>query len=56
MIVSWNVRDLNKISRHLIEIAAHLKKLQVSCVALQETRVKRDNAEKIRKKFGSRWC
>lgn len=55
MILSWNVRGLNKKARHL-EISAHLKNLLVPCVALLETRVKSSNAGKIRKVFGAHWC
>lgn len=54
MILSCNVRGLNKSTRHM-EISADIKKLQVSCVALLETRVKEVNKDKIRRQFGSMW-
>lgn len=52
MIVTWNVRGLNKRARH-IEIGAHIKNMQVSYVAMLETRVKLNNVNKIRKVFSS---
>ncbi|XP_058751689.1 uncharacterized protein LOC131624791 [Vicia villosa] len=54
MIVSWNVRGLNKKSR-CKEVAAHLKKLHASCCILIETRVKEHNANKIRHWLGTNW-
>lgn len=51
MILTWNVMGLNKRTRH-IEIEAHLRNLNVSCVALLETKVKEKKAKKIRKVFG----
>lgn len=54
MIVTWNVRGLNKRARH-IEIGSHLRKMEVSCVALLETRVKENNANKIMRILGNNW-
>lgn len=54
MIVTWNVRGLNKIARHN-EIGAHLGNMKVSCVAMLETRVKENNANKVRRVFGVNW-
>lgn len=54
MILAWNIRGLNKKARY-IEIGAHLKTLNVSCVALLETQVKRNNANKMRHVFGNNW-
>lgn len=45
--ISWNVRGLHKRSRY-IEVGAHLKKHQVSCFALLETRVKINKVDKKR--------
>lgn len=54
MIISWNVRGLNKkaISTH---VGAHIRKLHVHCIALLETRVKIKFVEHVRKKLGSGW-
>lgn len=52
--LAWNTRGLNKKARHL-EIAAHLNSMQMPCIALFETKVKRNNAERIRSKFGNKW-
>lgn len=54
MILTWNVRGLNKRIRHL-EIRAHLKNLHVPCIALLETKVKQNNTHKIRHQFGQDW-
>lgn len=54
MMLTWNVRGLNKKSRHN-EIWAHLKTLGVSCIALLETKVKKNNATKVRQIFGHDW-
>lgn len=51
MILSWNFRGLNKASRHS-EIRSHLSKLNCALVALLETRVKKDKADRIRRKMG----
>ncbi|XP_058756016.1 uncharacterized protein LOC131629234 [Vicia villosa] len=52
--ICWNVRGLNKHARCL-EVGAHLKKLQVSCLALLETRVKINNSKIVRKRLGFDW-
>ncbi|XP_058771902.1 uncharacterized protein LOC131645245 [Vicia villosa] len=52
--ICWNVRGLNKSARYL-EVGVHLKKMQVSCLVLLETRVKIGNSESIRKKLGLNW-
>lgn len=49
-----DVRGQNKKARH-IEISSHLKKLQVPCAALLETRVKVGNKDRVRKVFGLGW-
>lgn len=54
MIVTWNMGGLNKRERH-IEIGAHLRKIKTSCVAMLETRVKENNANKIRRMFEGNW-
>ncbi|CAK8575881.1 unnamed protein product [Lathyrus sativus] len=54
MIVTWNVRGINKEARHR-EIGSCLSKFNVPVVALFERRVKNKNADNIRKKFGSGW-
>ncbi|KAL5132045.1 putative ribonuclease H protein [Glycine soja] len=51
MLVSWNIRGLNKAGK-LREISSHLLNLQPSIVVLIETRVKEANAHKIRGKLG----
>lgn len=50
MLVSWNVRGLNKAGK-LREISSHLLKLQPTIVVLIETRVKQEKAQKIRDKL-----
>ncbi|XP_058759242.1 uncharacterized protein LOC131632512 [Vicia villosa] len=54
MILSWNTRGLNKKAKSS-EIGAHLKQLQVSCIALLKTRVKVNNAEHVRNNLGRHW-
>lgn len=51
MIATWNVRGLNKATRHM-EIGSRLRKLKCACVALLLTRAKKTNAERIRNKLG----
>ncbi|XP_058776937.1 uncharacterized protein LOC131651282 [Vicia villosa] len=50
MIVSWNTRGLNNIGK-LKEISSHLHELRPNISILIETRVKRNNAEKVRAKL-----
>ncbi|XP_058767824.1 uncharacterized protein LOC131641534 [Vicia villosa] len=52
--ICWNARGLNKTARCL-EVGVHLKKMQVSCLALLETRVKASNSESIRKRLWLNW-
>ncbi|XP_058723318.1 uncharacterized protein LOC131595086 [Vicia villosa] len=52
--IVWNVRGLNKHARCL-EVGAHLRKLQVHCIALLETRVRNKNCGTIRKRLGFQW-
>ncbi|XP_058768386.1 uncharacterized protein LOC131642116 [Vicia villosa] len=52
--LAWNIMGLNKRARH-VEIGAHLKRLQINCAALLETRVKKNKADEIRKRFGNKW-
>ncbi|XP_058762288.1 uncharacterized protein LOC131635665 [Vicia villosa] len=54
MIIAWNVRGLNKRARHM-EIKAHLHQFHMPCISLLETRVKENNASKIREVFGNKW-
>lgn len=50
MILSWNVRGLNKKARSK-EVSSRLSKLQVNIAILVETRVKMENARKVRGRF-----
>ncbi|XP_058776934.1 uncharacterized protein LOC131651279 [Vicia villosa] len=52
--ICWNVRGLNKSARCL-EVGVHLKNLQVSCLALLETRVKANKSDSVRKRLGFNW-
>lgn len=54
MIVTWNVRGINKEARHK-EVCSYLHSFDVPIVALLETRVKKHNADRIRSKFGNKW-
>lgn len=54
MIVTWNVRGMNKEARHK-DIYSSCSEFQVPIIALLETRVKNNNAEKIRNCFGNKW-
>lgn len=51
MILTWNVRGLNKTTRHK-EVGSHLKKLNCACVGLLETRVKVGHAMRIKNRLG----
>lgn len=42
MILTWNVWGLNKGARH-VEIGSYLKQMKYACIALLETRVKKEN-------------
>lgn len=53
--ITWNVMGINKRARHM-KIIAHIKKINVSYVALLETRVNSNNSSAIRKRFGDEWC
>lgn len=48
--MSWIALQL----RH-VEVKTLLKRLHGSCVALIETRVRENNANKVRKVFGNNW-
>lgn len=50
MIVSWNIRGLNKVGK-TIEISSRLKSLNPSIIVLLETRVKKNKADAIRHKL-----
>ncbi|XP_058753527.1 uncharacterized protein LOC131626708 [Vicia villosa] len=50
----WNVRGINKEARHR-EVNSYFSTFKVPIIALLETRVKKDNASKIRRKFGNYW-
>lgn len=52
MILSWNVRGLNKGARHR-EIGSDLKSLGCVCVALLETKVQKENADGIQRNQGT---
>ncbi|XP_058725687.1 uncharacterized protein LOC131596982 [Vicia villosa] len=54
MILSWNVRGLNKAAKQK-EINSRLLKLQPSIAILLETRIKRDKADRCRRNMGNRW-
>ncbi|XP_058722962.1 uncharacterized protein LOC131594771 [Vicia villosa] len=54
MISTWNVRGMNKDIRHR-EVSSYLHSMQVPIIALLETRVKQDKADRIRSKFGNKW-
>ncbi|CAK8574902.1 unnamed protein product [Lathyrus sativus] len=54
MIVTWNVRGINKQARHR-EISSYISTFSVPICALLETKVKQNNADKIRKSFGPNW-
>ncbi|XP_058750195.1 uncharacterized protein LOC131623214 [Vicia villosa] len=54
MIVSWNIRGLNKVAKQK-EISSRLFKLQPNIAILLETRVKKEKAEKWRQKIGGNW-
>ena len=51
MMVSWNVRGINKVARNK-EVSSYLHSFNVPIVALLETRVKMHNAKKVRNKIG----
>lgn len=53
MIVSWNVRGLNKVGK-LKEISSRLLQLQPHICILIETRVKENKASKIRESLNMR--
>lgn len=48
--LAWNIRGLNKKN-----VVTHIKNFQVSCVALLKTRVKHNNANRIRMRFWNGW-
>ena len=52
MIVSWNVRGMNKEARHK-EVEAYINTMNVPVVGLLETRVKQNKMAHIRQKFGN---
>ena len=54
MMVSWNVRGINKVARNK-EVSSFLHSFNVPIVALLETRVKMHNAKKVRNKIGGSW-
>lgn len=54
MILTWNVRGFNKTARHL-EVKAHIQQFHMPCIALLETRVKSNNADRIKSVFGNHW-
>lgn len=53
--IVWNIRGLNKAVK-FCEIDSHLTELNVSVAALLETRVKKDNKDRVRKRLGRNWC
>lgn len=54
MIISWNVRGLNK-ARKCREIATHLKNLHLDIGILIETRVKENKKDGVRINLGGNW-
>lgn len=54
MIISWNVRELNKGARNR-EVSSHLSKIHPYIDILVETRVKERHKENIRKVIGNNW-
>lgn len=54
MIVSWNIRGLNKLAK-LREISSRLYSLQTDIAILIETHVKKANADVCRKRLGNKW-
>lgn len=50
MIISWNMRGLNKAGK-FGEISSRLQNLNPAITVLIETRVKEKNADRIRKKM-----
>src|SRR4051812_9779869 len=54
MIISWNVRGLNKAGK-CREIATRLKKLSPAIGILIETRVKYNKKDGVRNKLGGNW-
>lgn len=54
MIATWNLRGMNKDTRQR-EIGSYLLIFDVPIVPLLETRVKKINANRIRKVFGTTW-
>lgn len=54
MIISWNIRGLNKIAK-IREISSHLYRLKCSIAVLIETRVKKETSGKVRDKLGGNW-
>src|SRR3954465_3426553 len=54
MITTWNVRGINKVARHR-EVCSYFSTFNVPIIALLDTRVKKDNASKIRLNFGKDW-
>ncbi|XP_058776752.1 uncharacterized protein LOC131651098 [Vicia villosa] len=50
MIVSWNIRGLNKVGK-LREISSHLLNFQAEIIILLETRVKKNNVKAIRERL-----
>ncbi|XP_058776279.1 uncharacterized protein LOC131650591 [Vicia villosa] len=55
MITTWNVRGINKESRHR-EVSSYIHTLQVPIIALLETRIKETNADRIRRTFINKWA
>ena len=54
MIIAWNVRGMNMRVK-LAEIGPYLKRLGLPVVVLTETRVRKQNADKVRKYLGRNW-
>ncbi|XP_058759182.1 uncharacterized protein LOC131632454 [Vicia villosa] len=55
MIISWNVRGLNKAGKNK-DVALRLLKISPAICILVETRVKEDKASAIRNKLGAMWA
>lgn len=54
MMISWNVKGINN-SGKCHEVISHLKQMNPDIVIMLETRVKPQNAIKVRNKFGQKW-
>lgn len=54
MITSWNVRGINNLGK-CHEVISRLNKMNPDIAIVIKTRVKSENALKIKNKFGKKW-